>query len=272
MVLRPGGLPKPLRDGFISAWEAVARTQRTISSTYDLVRQPDHARLSGQIAAHLAIADAPLIDDNIVHGISLHDEGWSDFDTGRKRLQATPAQYFDTNIALTAEGKPLSFLEIKAEDFLRAWSGSIAAAEAVAPIAGLIVSGHFRRIGRFGMSMGTYSGDDAQRVREFVACEEERERRLMRLQSRSEREVEYWTDVLQFSDLLSLYLCCGSQENVEFPQHIGPKGETILLQVKDGIYVLSPSLFARQLEFSLEAYIYSAGLPQPAAMLSWNLR
>ena len=110
-----------------------------------------------------------------------------------------------------------------------------------------MVSGHFRRIGQFGMSTGTYSDGDTQRVREFIAREEERSRRLVPLQSRSEREVEYWIDVLQFCDLLSLYLCCGSQQSVEFPQRIGPKGETIGLQVQDGVNVLSPSPFARKL-------------------------
>ena len=257
MILRPKPTPAS-SSGFVPAWHAVSSAQKANSASYHLVRQPDHARLSGQIAERFAIAGAPAVDDDIVRGISLHDEGWTDFDDGRQRLQATPASYSAGNVALNAEGKPLSFLEIKAADFLRAWNGSIAAAEAVAPIAGLIVSGHFRRIGQFGMSTGTYSDGDTQRVQEFIAREEERNRRLLPLQSRSEKEVEYWTDVLQFCDLLSLYLCCGSEESVEFPQPIGPKGETIRLQVQDGVHVLSPSPFAREVEFSLEAQTYPA--------------
>ena len=212
------------------------------------------------------------MDDDIVSGIGLHDEGWADFDSGRKRLRATPANYSASNVALNAEGKPLSFLEIKAGDFLRAWKGSIECAEAVAPIAGLIVSGHFRRIGKFGISMGTYSQDDTQRVREFIEWEEQRECRLLRLQSHREREVEYWTDVLQFCDLLSLYLCCGSEESVEFPQCIGPKGETIKLQVKDGVIVLTPSPLAREAEFSLDAYSHPANADALTTKLNWRVR
>ena len=250
----------------------MSNTQKANAESYHLVRQPDHALLSGQIAERFAIAGAPAVDDDIVRGISLHDEGWGDFDDGRRRLQATPAAYSLGNFALNADGKPLSFLEIKAADFLRAWNGSIEAAEAVAPIAGLIVSGHFRRIGQFGMSTGTYSGGDTQRVQEFIAREEDRNRRLLPLQSRGEKEVEHWTDVLQFCDLMSLYLCCGSEESVEFSQPIGPKGETIRLQVQGGVYVLSPSLFAREVEFSLEAQSYPVDGREPSVHLSWRVR
>ena len=271
MVLRPEGLAGRSTGDFVPAWEAVVRAEKTVSTKYHLVRQPDHARLSGQIAGQLLIAGAPAPDDGIVRGISLHDEGWADFDCGRGRLHATAASYSETNIALNATGKPLSFLEIKAEDFLWAWRGSIEAAETVAPIAGLMVSGHFRRIGQFGMSTGTYSDDDSELVGEFIAREEERERRLLRLQSRSEKEVQHWTDVLQFCDLLSLYLCCGSEESVEFPHRIGPKGETIKLTVQAGMLVLSPSLFAQQVEFSVEAQPYPFGASPSSTELKWQV-
>ena len=271
MILRSGHTCSTAA-AFVPAWEAVAATQKKVSATHHLVRQPDHARLAGQIAEHLAIPGAPAVDNDIVRGISLHDEGWSDFDSGRQPLQATAASYSETHVALNAQGKPLSFLEIKAGDFLRAWRGSIECAESVAPIAGLIVSGHFRRIGQFGMTLGTYSKSETQQVRDFIAHEEQRERRLMQLQNRSEKEVDYWTDVLQFCDLLSLYLCCGSQENVEFPQRIGPKGETIRLQVQDGIIVLFPSPFAREIEFSLHAQRYPSERQDAATKLTWKMR
>ncbi len=271
MILRPNETTS-IRAAFVPAWQAVASTQKAKSATYHLVRQPDHARLAGQIVEQFTIAGMPAVDDDVVHAISLHDEGWAEFDSGRARLQATPAGYSASNIALNPDGKPLSFLEIKAGDFLRAWCGSIETSESVAPIAGLMVSGHFRRIGRFGLSTGTYSDDDTQRIREFIAREEEREPRLSCLQGRSEREVEYWTDMLQFCDLLSLYLCCGSEESVEFPQRIGPSGEMIKLHVQDGVAVLSPSPFGQEVEFSLEAQTYPAELHASSTKLSWRVR
>lgn len=154
MILRPEAKPQPVNDRFVPAWEAVARAQKIDSAKYHLVRQPDHARVSGEIARHLAILGAPPVDDDIVRGISLHDEGWKEFDNGCERLSATPATYSRDNIALNAQGRPLSFLDIKAGDFLRAWQGSIYAAEAVAPIAALIVSGHFVRLDGDGRLLG----------------------------------------------------------------------------------------------------------------------
>jgi Protein of unknown function (DUF3891) len=270
MILRPETKPAHNDNAFVSAWEAVARAEKTTSAQYHLVRQPDHARVSGEIAQHLAIAGAPPADDDIVRGISLHDEGWAAFDEGRERLEATSASYSSANVAVDREGRPLSFLEIKAGDFLRAWRGSIDSAEAVAPIAALIVSGHFYRLGKFGISMAAYPEDDAQSVREFLASEEQRQCRWLRRQNRGESEVQYWTDVLRFCDLLSLYLCCGSQESVEFPQRIGPNGKTIRLQVQDGIFVLTPSPLAKEVEFSVAAHSYPADADMPSTV-AWRV-
>ena len=271
MILRPETKPARTNDAFVSAWEAVARAEKTRSAKYHLVRQPDHARVSGEIVQQLAIAGAPPVDDDIVRGISLHDEGWATFDEGRERFHATPANYSSANIAVDREGRPLAFLDIKAGDFLRAWRGSIDCAEAVAPIAALIVSGHFCRLGKFGIGMSAYSEDDARRVREFLASEEQRQCRLLNLQCCAESEVQYWTDVLQFCDLLSLYLCCGSEESVEFPQRIGPQGGTIRLQVQDGVFVLKPSLFAREVEFSVEAHPYPADAGVSSTTVAWRV-
>ncbi|MFZ0912065.1 MAG: DUF3891 family protein [Candidatus Korobacteraceae bacterium] len=272
MILRPETKPAHADNAFGSAWEAVARAQKTISPKYRLVRQPDHARVSGDIARQLAVAGAPAVDDDIVRGISLHDEGWKDFDNGSERLSVTPATYSGENVALNTVGRPLSFLEIKAGDFLRAWRGSIDSAEAVAPIAALIVSGHFCRLGKFGISLGTYPVQDTQHVREFLASEEQRQCRLLRRQKRSQSEVQYWTDVLQFCDLLSLYLCCGSKESVEFPQRIGPNGETVRLQAQDTAFVLSPALFAKEVELAVEARPYPAETGGPSITIRWRVR
>jgi hypothetical protein len=43
------------------------------------------------------------------------------------------------------------------------------------------------------------------------------------LGGRSRQELEFLTDVLQFCDVLSLYLCCGAAQDVEFRQSFGEK-------------------------------------------------
>ena len=130
-------------------------------------------------------------------------------------------------------------------------------------------SGHFYRLGKFGAGIGHYSGDDARLVQQFIDGEERRRERLSRLESRSPGEIEYWTDALQFCDLLSLYLCCGSQESAEFPQRIGKAEETSVLRVKDGLNVLSPSPLEREATFALTAHSFPQGAP---ARLSWKVR
>ena len=269
MILCPENRPQPDITGWVSAWDAVSRAQRTHARKYRLVRQPDHARLSGELAQHFSFEGMPTIRDEIVQGISLHDEGWKQFDGGDERLAATPSQYSPDGIPMNDEGKPLSFEEIKAGDFLKAWRGSIESAEAIAPIAGLIVSGHFCRLGRFGVQSGRHSQFDAELVRDFLRLEAMRRERLSERSKYSVTEIEYWTDVLQFCDLLSLYLCCGSRRNVEFPQHLTKGGETIRLRVEDGGYVSSPALLPDEIKFGSPAVEFPKSR---AVQLSWVLR
>jgi len=47
-------------------------------------------------------------------------------------------------------------------------------------------------------------------------------------------------DLLQFCDLLSLYLCCGSNEDVEFPQRLAPS--PIRLRRNGGGFRLEPAV------------------------------
>ena len=50
--------------------------------------------------------------------------------------------------------------------------------------------------------------------------------------------------MLQFCDLLSLYLCCGAREAVEFPQSFGGRPLRLEPQSGDAACSISPSPFA----------------------------
>jgi len=269
MILHSPARVAPYKGELTPAWEAIAHTQRAHSTQCVLVRQPDHARLSGELAESFVIPGKPAITDEIVRGISLHDEGWAEFDCGAEKLRSTPARYSDEGIALNAEGVPLSFQDIKPGDFLRAWRDSIHAAEAVAPIAGLIVSGHFYRLASSGISVGRYSQADKELVRQFLREEENRRERLEKPARLPSAEIEYWTDVLQFCDLLSLYLCCGAQASVVFPQRIAADGVTLELRVEGGLNVFAQSLFLDETEFTVQALTFP-GLQ--SITLKWTLR
>jgi hypothetical protein len=91
----------------------------------------------------------------------------------------------------------------------------------MAPVAGIIVSRHFCRLGKARAESRGDSAKDAQHLCAFLAQEQQRQERLR--QGESEEHLEFLTDVLQFCDLLSLYLCCGAQQDVEFPQRFGPQ-------------------------------------------------
>ena len=264
MILHPIPSPAP-GGGVVPAWDAVGRAQRPASDGYLLVHQPDHAHLAGELAQHLVIPEGPTLSEEIVRGIWAHDEGWAEFDSGHRKLEATAARYSTHAVATDEGGKPLSFFDIKPGDALQAWRGSIESAETIAPIAGFIVSGHFHRLATFGLDTKHYSGDDAELIQTFLAEEERRHERLLKRQSRTAEEVSYWTDVLRFCDLLSLVLCCGAQDEVEFPEPLGPQRHTIRLKPHDGAREFSPRIFDRETEFVVTAY-------QFPEMTSTNLR
>ena len=186
-------------------WDAISPTQKTCAPEYWLITQPDHAALSGAIAAALGPPLLPRLSSEVVQGIAHHDDGWAPF---------------DAQIALT-DGRPFSFLDFPPKDFLCAWRESIASAVKVAPIAGAIVSGHFWRLGRKRLEWGIDNAEDRELLVDFLGSEHARQQRL--LGRHSQQEFEFFTDVLQFCDVLSLYLCCGSTQDVEFQQNFGSR-------------------------------------------------
>ncbi len=195
-----GGEPAPV---CVPVWDAILPTQKTNAPEYWLITQPDHAALSGAIAAALGPSLLAQLSSEVVQGITLHDEGWAPF---------------DAQITLT-DDRPLSFLDFLPKDFLRAWNGSIERAEEIAPIAGAIVSGHFSRLARNRLEWGIDGAEDRGLLLDFLESEQARRAAAARWDSRE--DFEFLTDVLQFCDVLSLYLCCGAVQDVEFSQRFG---------------------------------------------------
>ncbi|HYN14510.1 MAG TPA: DUF3891 family protein [Terriglobales bacterium] len=204
MVLRPIGGAE-LAPVCVPVWDAILPTQKASAPEYWLITQPDHAALSGDIAAALGPPLLPQLSPEVIQGIASHDDGWTPFDAQMP----------------VADGRPLSFLDFLPKEFLRAWSGSIEHAEKLAPIAGAMVSGHFSQLARNRLESGIDGAEDRGLLLDFLEGEQTRQRRL--LGSHSREEFEFLTDVLQFCDVLSLYLCCGAVQDVEFRQGFGAK-------------------------------------------------
>lgn len=207
MVLR---CQVPASPGVTTAWEVVERRQRAVAESYQLISQPDHAALAGALAAKFVSPDFPALDAGMVRAIAEHDIGWAIFEP-----EADPA----APPWVDASGKPVSFVELAPAEFVRAWRASIDHAEQIGAAGGIVVSAHFRRLCRHRLQAGGDSDADIAVLRRFDEDEAGRQHRLRPLASASEEELAALLEVLQFCDLLSLYLCCGAREEVEFPQN-----------------------------------------------------
>ncbi len=232
-----------------AAWPAVEERQRQSASSYWLVTQPAHAALSGELAASLREDLFGRIDDTVARSIALHDSGWSMADAEQiQQLRANPKL------------KPKSFLEFASDQFLRAWTASIDTAEKFAPIGGFLVSRHFERI-------SMRNGDkDQSKLQSFRNREKQRQQRLKPKIHAQEKALERLVDALQFCDLLSLYLCCGSKRSVSFDC---PK---LTLSRSGDEYRVDPFPFREHRQFSFSALKHPAnGKPKSGATFYINV-
>ncbi|HZV50896.1 MAG TPA: DUF3891 family protein [Candidatus Dormibacteraeota bacterium] len=167
-----------------------------------LVRQADHALLSGALAAAWGRPPwaVPEPYASTVIGARLHDLAW----TG-----------FDETVPRRADGRPLSFLEVRRAVSTRLYARGIDAVEALDEYAGLLTSLHFS--GFFVSHWGwrhapdlELQGEEREAVERFLAGEGARQRRLRhRLGIGPERERELMCNYLwlQLWDRISLDVC-----------------------------------------------------------------
>ena len=84
-----------------------------------------------------------------------------------------------------------------------------------------MVSRHFCRLAEHRLKSADDGKADRHKLESFLSSEGQRRDRLASKQPRSAGELERLTDLLQFCDLLSLYICCGARENVVLPEYFG---------------------------------------------------
>jgi hypothetical protein len=198
-----------------AAWPEVERIQRSTSSIYHLVTQPDHAQISGAIAARFDPELEPDLSPDVIEAISLHDHGWSQFEGYAPSCRQPLTD---------GAGRPLSFLDASPEVFLQAWSGSIHAAAGTGAAGEYIVGRHFRKLAERRLRSVTDPPESTQRIRDFVVQQAERELDILPRTSLSEAELERLLNLLQFCDILSLVICSGAPGSLDFRDDfcIGP--------------------------------------------------
>lgn len=236
-------------NGLEPVWQIISRTQNLQAERYLLIGQPEHARLSGELASRFQAAFLPEINSEVAKAISVHDDGWAiaPFERG---LKGDPP--------LTSHGRPQHFMQVSVDQSLRAWSGSVSVAGEAGPLAKFMVSSHFSRIARLRMQLQMDAPAQIVQLERFALLEEdEQERLLERLHLSPEKSAEY-VDLLQFCDALSLYLCCGSTDSAQFPQRF--RDQSVTIEYHDGVYSTNPSLFGEAAQrFSLQVRVYPSG-------------
>jgi hypothetical protein len=239
MILRPLDPPASNSNEFLPAWGVVERLQRQSHENCWMITQPSHAALAGEFAAKMTEAQAPKLDAALVRAIALHDAGW-----GIPDAQAI-MQSRSVN-----QGHPKSFVECSVSEFLAAWEKSIDVAESTGPAGGYIASRHFYRLAEQRVAHSGENGSERAQLARFIESEARRQSQLAAKQERSAAELESLTDVLQFCDLLSLYVCSGARDNAEFPEYFGVK---VRLTANDEGYKLDPSIIESGTKFAVAA-------------------
>jgi hypothetical protein len=242
MILRPLEPAPATNDEFLPAWRVVEESQRQRADRCWMITQPSHAALAGELAAKLTGVNLPNLDGPLIHAIALHDAGWGMPD----------AQAIMQSRSLS-QSPPRSFIACGVGEFINAWEKSIDVAASVSPAGGYIVSRHFERIANLNASR--ISEANRQTADRFRQNEAARQKQLAAKQQYTPKELEALTDVLQFCDLLSLYVCCGARQNVEFPEYFGIK---VRLTVKADSYSLDPILIEPGTKLSVAALLHPA--------------
>ena len=239
MILRPLEPAPCASDDFLPAWDVVMRSQKQRYESCWIITQPSHAALSGEIAGKLTGAQVPRLEPELVRAIALHDAGW-----GMPDAQAVMR-------SRSGRGEcPKSFLEAGVGEFVAAWTQSIETAQSTSLAGGYMVSRHFWRIGKHRLGRVEDSAADRNKLQDFLDAEAQRQKKLATMQPRTVEELEILTDVLQFCDLLSLYICCGAKENVEFPEYFGVRAK---LRAEAEGYKLGPVLVESGATFAVAA-------------------
>ncbi len=242
MILRP--LAAPAHPSSVAGpepvWSAIERSQQQdFSAGCWLIPQPAHAALAGDLARQLSPRHFPDITPEVVRGIALHDSGWSPDD----------ANAIQDSRARGVRSKPSSFLFAAPRDTVAAWVGSIEIAGKGSPVSGYLVSRHFSAIAEVYRSRA--DARTTKLLADFIAQEDSRRQKLRKKVPHSDAQLDRLVEALQFCDLLSLYLCCGLEGEVEFPQKVA--GKPVRLRALGEQIALTPAPLVAGASFNIAA-------------------
>jgi len=230
--------------------------------------QEDHAELSAQFAARWGNARFSKLRpyQTMVFATTYHDSGYREW-------EGNPPMNVE-------KGRPYAHREdvpnFEAVE-LKAYAKNVEWISSQGLYAGLLVSMH-----RTGLWHNRYNifNEPAGRLRERSAAvqnakkameakQEELKQTLAAKQPGFANELAYNYMVLQIFDLLSLYVCSGSAENVEFPQRFNQKA--FRLYREPDKCRLEPPLFERPTNFSIRVVEYPSRVAAATDKISVSL-
>jgi uncharacterized protein DUF3891 len=248
MIFRRQLAAQESRGALRPAFDAIAEIQKSAVVSDWYVTQPDHARISAELAAAFDSRKVPRLSEAVVRAIAMHDMGWMPYD-GDVTAPHAPSRL--------ESGVAVSFANTEPETFLPAWMGSIQAAQSTGPLGGLIVSAHFARLTHPYLESGKGTQEQRARVEEFLLREAARVERLLPQAGVPMEEIEALITVLQFCDLASLYFCANPEAPVELPQVLN--GCRVQFYFENGAFRMRPNLLDHVLVLEIPCVRWVAG-------------
>ena len=251
MIFRSDLAPRDSHGAITPAFDAISEAQQKATVSDWFVTQPDHARLSGELAAALDPRFVHNVSEAVVRAIGIHDIGWMPFDGDAGSPQ--PPRAHDSGLAV-------SFVNSEPEIFLPAWTGSIQAAQSTGALGGLLVSAHFARLTSPYLESGKGTPEQRTQVEQFLHRERARADRLLPQAGLRSGEIENLIQVLQFCDLASLYWCANPHAPVEMPQMI--TGSRVQFFCELGGFRMKPNLLTHALQLEIPCVRFANGNPE----------
>jgi hypothetical protein len=170
---------------------------RDAGDSWQIVLQPDHADLSGQLAAAWGGEGfaRPEPFDSVVRAATRHDDGWAVWER-RPRIDA--------------DGMPQPFFAVPAPVHLAFYRAAVETVCEEDPYAGLLVSMHMSGLYRARYGVMPTPGmqlDDETRAQVDAFVESEQQRQVALAAELEADEAQQWTNyaLLQVFDVVSLY-------------------------------------------------------------------
>lgn len=178
--------------GSRSAADVFIKTEKNVRPPCAIILQADHSRLAGQLAGALRTNPFGEFPAEVIEAAGQHDCGWQASDMAQ--------------LQHLGDATPQPFPRLSRVQTQPAWDECIRYARSLPPLVDVMISRHFT----------TLAGNDSGREA-FVQSEATRRRAIEAELSYSAADLDRWTAVVGFCDLLSLYLCSGTTETVDFP-------------------------------------------------------